>query len=408
MDLAVTYRRRPPMAIAEPKRYDLRSSGQVDRFESEEPVNTAAQEHRPGRKAKQAPVETTEAQTVRSVQRALEILSLLTEEQPLVTVRQIVDATGLAKTTVIRLVHTLEQNGLLWATENGYMAGPGLWRWAHLARSSWELPPETRRLMRDLAARHRETVNIYVVRDLYRVCVAQQEGPQTLRQVVHVGDELPLWGGAVSKVLLRDAPESLLLRAARSSPYRLRRGRADLRPFRRGARRAVVRRPDRALHRRVHRADGRQPAGGRAAHVRQGVRPAAQPVSLRIGGGHRIAARRPPGPEQRGRRARRKEEAHAGTAAHGHPGARSDQCARGTVLQLPADVVRRRGRQGRAARTRRRRPAPRPGPRAEPRGARRLLPRAERRQAVDRARPQGPRRPLHLRGASPGSARPAR
>ncbi len=70
-----------------------------------------------------------------------------------------------------------------------------------------------------MALRHRETANVYVVRDLYRVCVAQQEGPQTLRQVVHIGDELPLWGGAVSKVLLRDAPDSLLLRVARSSPY---------------------------------------------------------------------------------------------------------------------------------------------------------------------------------------------
>ncbi len=184
-------------------------------------MTAAAEERRPDRNAKRAPVEAAEAPgaAVRSVQRALEIMSLLTEDQPLVTIREIVDATGLAKTTVIRLVHTLEQNGLLWGTANGYMAGPGLWRWAHLAQRSWELPPETQRMMRELAARHRETANVYVVRDLYRVCVAQQEGPQTLRQVVHIGDELPLWGGAVSKVLLRDAPDSLLLRVARSSPY---------------------------------------------------------------------------------------------------------------------------------------------------------------------------------------------
>jgi DNA-binding IclR family transcriptional regulator len=156
---------------------------------------------------------------VRSVQRALDILSLLTEERPVVSVRDIVEATGLAKTTVIRLVQTLEQNGLLWATPGGYLAGPGLWRWAHLARSSWELPPETRRLMRDLGARRRETVNLYMLRDVHRVCVAQQESPQPLRHVVHVGDELPLWAGASSKVLLRDAPESLLTRVARGSPY---------------------------------------------------------------------------------------------------------------------------------------------------------------------------------------------
>lgn len=161
----------------------------------------------------------TEQSGVRSVQRALDILSLLSEERPAVSIREIVEATGLAKTTVIRLVQTLEQNGLLWAAPGGYLAGPGLWRWAHLARSSWELPPETKKAMRDLGARRRETVNLYMLRDIYRVCVAQQESPQPLRHVVHIGDELPLWAGAASKVLLRDAPESLLERIARGSPY---------------------------------------------------------------------------------------------------------------------------------------------------------------------------------------------
>ncbi|WP_250032247.1 IclR family transcriptional regulator [Paractinoplanes maris] len=163
--------------------------------------------------------ESGDNQGVRSVQRALDILALLTEERPLIAVRDIVAATGLAKTTVIRLVQTLEQSGLLWATNSGYMAGPGLWRWAHLARRSWELPPETQRMMRELAARERETVNVYVVRDIVRICIAQQESPQPLRHVVHVGDELPLWAGASAKVLLRNASPALLERVARSSPY---------------------------------------------------------------------------------------------------------------------------------------------------------------------------------------------
>jgi DNA-binding IclR family transcriptional regulator len=164
-------------------------------------------------------MEPADQQGVRSVQRALDILALLTDDRPSVSVREIVDATGLAKTTVLRLVSTLEQSGLLWATAAGYMAGPGLWRWAHLARRSWELPPETQRGMRELAARQRETVNVYVARDVYRVCIAQQESPQPLRHVVHVGDELPMWAGASAKVLLRDASPSLLERIARGSPY---------------------------------------------------------------------------------------------------------------------------------------------------------------------------------------------
>ena len=155
---------------------------------------------------------------VRSVQRALDILSLLTETNPSVTVSDIVRSTGLAKTTVVRLVQTLEQNGLLWATGKGYLAGPGLWRWAHLARETWELPAETKALMRELAQRQQETVNLYVVRDIYRVCIAQQESPRPLRHVVHIGDELVMWAGASSKVLLRDANAALLGRIVRRAP----------------------------------------------------------------------------------------------------------------------------------------------------------------------------------------------
>lgn len=156
---------------------------------------------------------------VRSVQRAFDILALLTEERRTLTVREVVDETGLAKTTALRLLQTLEQMGLLWATSNGYTAGPALWRWAHLARSAWELPPETLQLMRELAARQRETVNLYVAKGIHRVCIAQQESPQSLRHVVRVGDELPLWGGASAKILLRDAPAALLSKIAASSPY---------------------------------------------------------------------------------------------------------------------------------------------------------------------------------------------
>jgi len=156
---------------------------------------------------------------VRSVQRALEIIGLLSDDRPAITVRDVVAHTGLARTTVVRLMQTLVQHGLLWPNASEYVAGPGLLRWSHLAQRSWELPPETRKAMRDLADRHGETVNLFVARGVHRVCVAQEESPRPLRHVVHVGDEQPLWGGASSKVLLRDAPDALLERVAAGSPF---------------------------------------------------------------------------------------------------------------------------------------------------------------------------------------------
>jgi DNA-binding IclR family transcriptional regulator len=160
---------------------------------------------------------------VRSVQRALEILALLGDERPAITVRDVMEHTGLARTTAARLMQTLVRHGLLWPIDTdpriGFVAGPSLLRWAHLARRSWEMPPETRQAMRDLAERHGETVNLFVARGTHRVCVAQEEGFQALRHVVHVGDEQPLWAGASSKVLLRNASDATLDRVAAASPF---------------------------------------------------------------------------------------------------------------------------------------------------------------------------------------------
>ncbi|WP_067604855.1 IclR family transcriptional regulator [Nocardiopsis listeri] len=156
---------------------------------------------------------------VRSVVRALDLLDLYDERNQRYTTRELVGLTGLAKTTVLRLVGTLEQRGLLWTGPDGRVgAGPGLLRWARLAHAIWQVPETIRAIMRELTVETSETVNLYVRADTVRVCVAQEEGPQRLRHVVNTGEEMPLWGGAASKVLLVGAPTSVVRRVAAASP----------------------------------------------------------------------------------------------------------------------------------------------------------------------------------------------
>jgi DNA-binding IclR family transcriptional regulator len=161
----------------------------------------------------------TDASGVRSVRRALEILSLIDDHNPSIALRDVLTRTDLAKTTAIRLLQTLESSGVLWQTSEGrYVPGPSLLRWARLSAQAWRLPRDTARRMSELAARCQETVNIYVRQGTQRVCLAQYEGPLTLRHIVEVGDQLPLWGGASAKVLLLDADDALLRRIAAGSP----------------------------------------------------------------------------------------------------------------------------------------------------------------------------------------------
>lgn len=142
-------------------------------------------------------------QTVRSVTRALDIMGQFTDgsTRPR-SIADIVEASGLAKTTVIRLLYTLESEGLLASTSRGYIPGPSLWRWARAANQAWELPPQARAVMKQLVEREKETVNLFIRRGRTRICVAQEESPLPLRHVVHIGDQLSLVSGASSKVLL--------------------------------------------------------------------------------------------------------------------------------------------------------------------------------------------------------------
>ncbi|MGW3964772.1 IclR family transcriptional regulator [Amycolatopsis sp. NPDC005003] len=139
---------------------------------------------------------------VRSVLRAFDLLALFTEHRRTWAVKDLTAASGLAKTTVLRLVATCEQRGLLWTRPDGRITvGPGMLRWAQLANTAWQLPEPVREVLRELARDCGETVHLYVRSTAVLVCVAQQEGSRAIRHVGRVGDELPLRCGAAGQVL---------------------------------------------------------------------------------------------------------------------------------------------------------------------------------------------------------------
>lgn len=146
---------------------------------------------------------------VRSVSRALGLLALFDESHRTLSVRELIDGTGLPKSTVVRLVATLEQQGLLWtARAHRISPGAGLLRWAQLARDSWQLPAEAVARLRDLSVRaNGESARIYLRHGTTRVCIGQHEGTQPLRHVVRLGEQFPIWTGASGHVLLTDYSE---------------------------------------------------------------------------------------------------------------------------------------------------------------------------------------------------------
>lgn len=169
---------------------------------------------------------------IEAVGRALQVLKYLQGTPKGATPTMIAAGTHLNRTTVMRILVTLSEHGFVtWDPPSGcYSLGPAALELSASYLSTTDLPsmalPEMVRL-RDATG---ETVSLYIRDDIYRICVQRVESLQALRQVIHLGERLPLHLGASGKVLLaaleEERREALLDRCPLAAPearHRLRR-----------------------------------------------------------------------------------------------------------------------------------------------------------------------------------------
>lgn len=149
-----------------------------------------------------------EGQTIRSVERALDVLLCFAGEPGGLGVTQIAERLGLYKSTVHRLLAALESKGFIrHSAETGrYHLGLKALELASVYLASGDLPTVAYPEMIALRDRTQETVSLYVRDGTDRVRVQRAEGPLTVRRVVGLGERLPLYLGASGKVLLAWIP----------------------------------------------------------------------------------------------------------------------------------------------------------------------------------------------------------
>ncbi|MFZ5918837.1 MAG: IclR family transcriptional regulator [Chloroflexota bacterium] len=124
---------------------------------------------------------------VQSVERAIAILRSFTQEKPQRGVNELSRELGLHKSTVSRLMLTLEQGGLLWRDPetDRYRLGVELIGMAAQVVSYMDVREAARPLLRQLADTCQETVNLAVL-DAEQVYNLEQMVPQA-RQVKNIG-----------------------------------------------------------------------------------------------------------------------------------------------------------------------------------------------------------------------------
>ncbi|AIQ66812.1 IclR family transcriptional regulator [Paenibacillus graminis] len=151
--------------------------------------------------------------TVRAVERALDILLCFTQESDL-SLTEIASKISLHKSTVHRLLTTLEEKGFLLRNEatEKYRLGIRIWELStHLPtldEPAALLLPAMEKLRDQLG----ETVSLYLRDGLERVRIQAVQSRQAIRRVAQIGARLPLSVGASSKVLAAYAPHEVQTR----------------------------------------------------------------------------------------------------------------------------------------------------------------------------------------------------
>lgn len=151
-------------------------------------------------------------ENVRSVERSIKILKAIGSSDCGLTVSEISEKVALHSTTVIRLLATLLSENFVQRDSRtlAYSFGEGLVGFFKKSSPREDLKKIAYPKMQELVRQTSETVALFVVSGTKRVCIEKIEGLHPIRWHIDVGDSAPLGISSSGKLLLANAPASLI------------------------------------------------------------------------------------------------------------------------------------------------------------------------------------------------------
>ncbi|MFD2639083.1 IclR family transcriptional regulator [Piscibacillus salipiscarius] len=142
----------------------------------------------------------------KSLVKAINLLDCF-KDQPTLTLMELTEKSGLPKTTVFRLVSSLEEAGLIIKDRNGnvevtYRLGLKLLQYGNVVKEGLEINKIALPHMRELNDDLDELVHLTVSEGNQAVYVETIGSKKPVRLVVRVGQRAPLYAGSAPKVLL--------------------------------------------------------------------------------------------------------------------------------------------------------------------------------------------------------------
>ncbi|MDH3639450.1 MAG: IclR family transcriptional regulator [Gammaproteobacteria bacterium] len=140
---------------------------------------------------------------VEAVDRALRILDVFAAERDHLTLKDIAAATGLYKSTILRLCGSLEAFGYLHRGGDGlYRLGPKVLQLGTQYQRGFAMESYVRPVLRAIVDETEETASFYIRDRKDRVCLYRENSRQPIRHVIEEGLRLPLDRGAAGKLLM--------------------------------------------------------------------------------------------------------------------------------------------------------------------------------------------------------------
>lgn len=131
-----------------------------------------------------------------------QVLDAFTAGTPQLSAREVQRRTGLPATTALRLLHSLVEEGFVERHGDHYRLGLSLLRWARTATEGMDLVQVATPVLVSLRDTTGESACLYVRHGSHHVCIAVEQTPHPVIQILHVGQVLPLHAGSAGRVFL--------------------------------------------------------------------------------------------------------------------------------------------------------------------------------------------------------------
>lgn len=153
--------------------------------------------------------DSAEANHVRALDRALHVLSLLSEGKGM-TLTELADISGESTSTVYRALLTMQKHNMVEYIETGQLwyVGVGAFRIGNAFLRRTSIVERSRPVMQAVMAETGETANLAVIEQMDVVFVSQVESHQPIRAFFRPGTRGPAHASGIGKALLAFMPEA--------------------------------------------------------------------------------------------------------------------------------------------------------------------------------------------------------